>query len=109
MNESDIEYAGFWVRAGASIIDTLLVMVITYPLLISIYGWKYFDSEKAIVGPANFLITWVFPIVAVVWFWSKKQATPGKAALSLVFWMLTQERASQLVKASGAILDILCQ
>lgn len=83
MDESDVEYAGFWVRVGAAIIDTLLLMVITYPLLIAIYGWAYFGSEKVIMGPADFLISWVFPAVVVVWFWSQRQSTPGKAALSL--------------------------
>ena len=83
MNESDFEYAGFWVRGGATIIDTLLIVVITFPLLISIYGWKYFDSEKLISGPADFLISWVLPAIGAVWFWTRKQATPGKMALSL--------------------------
>lgn len=83
MNESNYEYAGFWVRTGAAIIDSLLIMVITFPLLISIYGWKYFGSEKVISGPADFLISWVLPAVAVIWFWTQKQATPGKMALSL--------------------------
>lgn len=83
MDESEVEYAGFWVRVGAAIIDTLLIMVITIPILAFIYGWKYFDSEKLIAGPADLLISWVFPAVAVVWFWTQRQATPGKAALSL--------------------------
>lgn len=83
MHESDVEYAGFWVRVGATMIDTLLIMIITYPLLISIYGWRYFGSEKLIEGTADFLISWVLPAVAVVWFWTQRQATPGKAALSL--------------------------
>lgn len=85
MNESNMEYeyAGFWIRAGATMIDTLLIMVITVPLLIATYGWKYFGSDKVIAGPADFLISWVLPAVAVVWFWTERQATPGKAALSL--------------------------
>ncbi|UCV13672.1 RDD family protein [Quatrionicoccus australiensis] len=56
MNESDFEYAGFWVRVGAALIDAVLVMAITFPLLVSIYGWKYFDSESVISGPADFII-----------------------------------------------------
>lgn len=83
MNESDFEYAGFWVRVGAAVIDTLLIMVATFPLLISIYGWKYFDSGSLLSGPADFLISWVLPAVAAVLFWTQKQATPGKMALSL--------------------------
>lgn len=83
MNESDFEYAGFWVRVGATIIDSLVIMAITFPLLISIYGWAYFDSESLVSGPADFLISWVFPAFVAVWFWTRKQATPGKMALSL--------------------------
>ena len=83
MNESNLEYAGFWVRVAATLIDSLLIVIVTFPLLISIYGWKYFDSQKMLAGPADFLISWVFPAVAVIWFWTQRQATPGKAALSL--------------------------
>jgi hypothetical protein len=43
MQEQELEYAGFWVRVGATIIDTLLIRAITVPLLVSIYGWGYFD------------------------------------------------------------------
>jgi uncharacterized RDD family membrane protein YckC len=36
-----------------------------------------------IAGPADLLISWVAPFVAVIWFWRAKQGTPGKMALSL--------------------------
>lgn len=83
MDETEYEYAGFWVRLGATLIDTIILMAITYPLLVSIYGWQYFNSEKFISGPADFIISWLLPIVGVIWFWTKKEATPGKMALSL--------------------------
>jgi len=85
MQEQDVEYAGFWVRVGASIIDTLLLMLLSSPLLVAIYGWDYFDGEKTgfIAGPADVLITWVAPTIAVIVFWMYKQATPGKIALSV--------------------------
>ncbi len=83
MNESDVEYAGFWVRVGATMIDAVLIMVITFPLLVSIYGWKYFGSGKILAGPAEFLIVWILSVIAAVWFWTQRQAIPGKAALSL--------------------------
>ena len=84
MEITELEYAGFWVRAGASVIDTILVMIISFPLLIAIYGWAYFDSDKTglIAGPADFLISWVLPAIAVILFWIYKQATPGKMAVS---------------------------
>lgn len=85
MKEEDVEYAGFWVRVAASIIDTILLMFIMYPLLIIVYGWKYFDSGRHgfIAGPADFLISWVLPAVAVILFWIHRDATPGKMAFSL--------------------------
>jgi hypothetical protein len=33
-------------------------------------------------GPADFVISWVLPAIAVVIFWIKKQATPGKMIIS---------------------------
>ena len=81
------EYAGFWVRVGAAIIDTVLLILITYPLLIYFYGEQYFnvsdpDAPVAFVeGPADFLISWIFPIVAIILFWIYKSATPGKMAV----------------------------
>lgn len=52
------------------------------PLLISIYGWEYLDSEEIVLGPADFLISWVLPAFATVLFWLYKSATPGKMAIA---------------------------
>ncbi|MDP9942140.1 RDD family protein [Ectopseudomonas alcaliphila] len=84
MQNQEFEYAGFWSRTGAMLIDTFLIMLITVPLTISIYGWSYFTDENTpiIAGPADFLISWVMPAVAVIAFWITKQATPGKMAIS---------------------------
>ena len=84
MQPSEMEYAGFWIRVGAALIDSVLVIAITLPLLLWIYGPGYFGQETAfIAGPADFVITWVAPAVAVIVFWLYRQATPGKMALSL--------------------------
>lgn len=81
----EFEYAGFWLRLGASLIDAILILGITYPILFGIYGSEYFDVEKSsfIAGPMDFLLTWVAPAVATLWFWRAKQATPGKLLLSI--------------------------
>jgi len=75
-----VKYVGFWLRTAASILDTILVVVCTFPLLIAIYGFAYFDQSNggAIRGPAEVLISWIAPAVAVIAFWVLKQATPGK-------------------------------
>ena len=38
------EYAGFWIRVAAYVINSLLLMVMTIPILISIYGVAYLVS-----------------------------------------------------------------
>jgi uncharacterized RDD family membrane protein YckC len=83
--QAPIEYAGFWIRVAASIIDTVLVMLATVPLLVGIYGFDYFDIEKAgqVSGPAEIVISWVLPAIAIVLFWIYRQATPGKSILGL--------------------------
>lgn len=78
-----LEYAGFWIRLGATLIDTILLLVITTPLLVWIYGWSYLSDDRLIHGPAEILISWVAPAVATVLFWLYWQASPGKMLLSL--------------------------
>ena len=79
--ESQQEYVGFWARFGASIIDTIILLAITFPLLHSIYGSQYWEAEQFILGLPDFLINWIFPLIATVLFWIYKSATPGKMAL----------------------------
>lgn len=81
MQTEDLEYVGFWPRVGAALIDTLLLLCITVPLVTSIYGRQYWSSTDWIHGPADFLINWLLPAVAVVLFWVYRQATPGKIAV----------------------------
>ena len=78
-----MEYVGFWPRVGATLIDALIIMVITGPMLVAIYGWSYYldPATSLIAGPADFLISWVLPAIAVILFWLYKQATPGKMAV----------------------------
>ncbi|MDR0225160.1 MAG: RDD family protein [Burkholderiaceae bacterium] len=82
MQDDDLEYVGFWARTGATLIDTLILLVLMLPALLSIYGWEYLESDKWIHGSADFLISWVLPAMAVVAFWLWKQATPGKMAIA---------------------------
>ncbi|SFU74667.1 Uncharacterized membrane protein YckC, RDD family [Polaromonas sp. YR568] len=81
MDSSRFEYAGFWIRVWASIIDSLILGVLLYPALTAVYGREYWDSTDFIQGPADLLLSWVLPAVAVMWFWKARQATPGKMAI----------------------------
>ena len=83
-SDAEVRYAGFWIRVVAVLIDAILLSVITMPLLWAIYGIGHFEGEREgmIAGPADFLISWVAPAVASVFFWRRKQATPGKMVVS---------------------------
>lgn len=77
----DLEYVGFWPRVWASIIDTVLMLIISMPLLMSIYGKNYFSMTGVLQGPADFIISYILPAVIVIIFWSSQNATPGKMAI----------------------------
>jgi len=79
-----VEYAGFWIRVGASMIDSILIMLLTSPIAYFIYGAGYFtDNDKLVAGGWDFLITWVLPAVAIIVFWIYRSATPGKIMLGI--------------------------
>ena len=86
-NDTIYAYAGFWVRFLAQIIDGILFLLITLPVLYLIYGEAYFTTEPAtgspFYGTADVLISVGFPLVACLWFWMKTGATPGKMLLGL--------------------------
>jgi uncharacterized RDD family membrane protein YckC len=77
-----VEYVGFWSRVGAALIDTLLLLAVCAPLLTFVYGRSYWTSDAILQGPADFLINWLLPAIAIVLFWMYRQATPGKIAIA---------------------------
>ena len=78
---SVMEYVGFWARVGASLIDTVLLLIVTLPLTYLAYG-RPSSASGFIRGPADVLINWLLPAVLIIWLWSKLQATPGKMVIS---------------------------
>lgn len=80
---TEYEYAGFWIRVGASLIDTVLIVLLTLPIMYALYGEAYFEDERLVTGPLDFFFTWVLPAIVSIVFWISRQATPGKMALGL--------------------------
>ena len=94
---SELEYVGFWARVWASIIDTVLMLVILIPLGVKLFGSS--SSMNGMMGGVmsgavgtmmdsftltgwnNTLFSYVLPGVIVVLFWSFKDATPGKMVI----------------------------
>jgi uncharacterized RDD family membrane protein YckC len=86
-------YVGFWKRVLATLIDTIVVLVVIVPLLYAFYGSSYFKfdlesllaaagasapSRPMFAGPADVFINLVLPMVALILFWRFRGATPGK-------------------------------
>ncbi len=97
----NVEYAGFWIRFAALILDSIFILAITWPLLIYIYGWEYFDSPTFVMGIADILISWILPFVVVIMFWKIKQSTPGKMLFSL---RVVDERTGATLSTSQCVL-----
>ena len=81
MNEQ--EYAGFWIRTGAAIMDTILMLIIITPIVTAIYGTDYWLNESFVNGFWDVILNYIFPAIAVIVFWVYKSATPGKMATRL--------------------------
>jgi uncharacterized RDD family membrane protein YckC len=88
----ELEYVGFWSRILASLIDSILLAFVTIPLLLVVYGRDYFAVDVSRSGGLEFVIAWVLPALATIWFWSSRHATPGKMAISAV---IIDERTGQ--------------
>ncbi len=78
------EYVGFWARVGATLIDTVWVMLLVAPLLAMVFGWRYFTLEHALSGTTDLrerLIADGIPAIVIIAFWRGKLATPGKMVI----------------------------
>jgi uncharacterized RDD family membrane protein YckC len=82
MNEQ--EYAGFWIRVWASIIDTILMLIIIMPILFAIYGTDLWVRESFVAGFWDFIFQYILPAIAVIILWIYKPATPGKMLTGLI-------------------------
>jgi uncharacterized RDD family membrane protein YckC len=77
-----VVYVGFWRRLLATIIDWLIVAVVTVPLLAAIYGRQYgVLASEGYAGFWDFMIQALLPVLGVILFWRYYGATPGKMAI----------------------------
>lgn len=76
-----LKYVGFWRRLVASVIDSLLIVVVLVPFLLFYYGMEYFSGEAAGTATSELAIHVVIGIASIL-FWRYWGATPGKMAIS---------------------------
>jgi uncharacterized RDD family membrane protein YckC len=78
---SSPDYAGFWQRAAALLIDALIVIVILAPVMIVVFGMREISLDPA--AHSWDLLGFLALAAAVIGFWRYCGATPGKLALAV--------------------------
>jgi uncharacterized RDD family membrane protein YckC len=83
VDSPELEYVGFWLRFWAFIIDSVLGMIILWPILRAYGGEDYWPELYAYTGTGlrGVFLQLVLPAIAVIIFWVTRQATPGKMAI----------------------------
>ncbi|MEE4659005.1 MAG: RDD family protein [Halieaceae bacterium] len=74
-------YMGFWARVLASVIDSVLIVVVLLPIVFLLYGEQLLETGGQLDTGANLLFNQVLPTCAIIAFWLLKSATPGKLML----------------------------
>jgi uncharacterized RDD family membrane protein YckC len=77
------EYAGFWLRVAASLIDLVVLLIVIYIPLSFIYGDSYWSNAEFVAGFWDVILGRIIPFAATIWFWLRYLGTPGKMALRL--------------------------
>lgn len=74
------QYAGFWIRFLATLIDAVIIGVLIAIPLTYIYGSQYWFAEDPVLvrGTWDLILNYVVPIVLTIFFWLQFRATPGK-------------------------------
>lgn len=77
----EMEFVEFWPRLGATLIDTILLLIITVPMMMLAYGRNYLLIDSFFLGPAEFMISYVLPNLIQLALWINLSTTPGKMVI----------------------------
>lgn len=111
-----IRYAGFWIRFAASIIDSILVMIVILPIFEFFFGntssissslsdssgfSSYnFESISTLSGSGQ-LLYFLTVLAVVILFWIYRSATPGKMLLGLK--IINAKTGGAITKRQGIV------
>lgn len=80
---AELRYAGFWIRVAASIIDTIVILLVVTPLIFLVYGGDVLAQGNMSNGFWDTMISYVLPAIATIALWVTFGGTPGKRLLGL--------------------------
>jgi uncharacterized RDD family membrane protein YckC len=97
------DYAGFWQRALAFLIDWLIVAVIAMPVIVVAFGAEYFSLDP-VRRAGDLLIALVVGMI-IVGFWRYCGATPGKLAVGV---KIVDARTGHPPSTGRLVVRLLC-
>ena len=70
-NQQPLQYVGFWLRLAATLIDSILLILITLPLMYVLMGASAFgpEADPSSGGIIAIFVNYLLPIIAVMTFW----------------------------------------
>jgi uncharacterized RDD family membrane protein YckC len=85
------QYAGFWIRVFANVLDVLLLAAINQALLFATGGWRAFGGGAGTnigaismtLGSAQLVVSGIVPPIVIIGCWIALGASPGKLILGL--------------------------
>tara|TARA_R110002073_G_scaffold333107_1_gene520172 strand:+ start:470 stop:904 length:435 start_codon:yes stop_codon:yes gene_type:complete len=83
MHPSTPNYAGFWIRFLAFVINSLLISALVIPVLLFFFEPEQLNRKELAGSPVYFLLNYVLPAVAFIAFWIFKSSEPGKMVFHL--------------------------
>lgn len=96
----EYEYAGFWIRVAAAIIDSILFFVVLFPIFFML-GFMGVIEDNGATFNAIDVLTQIITLVIYVICWVKFAGTPGKKILKL---KILDEQTGENITWSQAIV-----
>ena len=82
-SQAPVQYAGFWIRLLATLLDTVILLLVSFALLAWLYGTGFLFDQQVSSKPGSIIINYVLPIMATILFWRYRSATPGKMMMGI--------------------------
>jgi len=94
--EVGVEYAGFWIRLGAYILDGIILNIISFILgFILGFGLAFSSASLDAISAMSYVFGIILGLVYYVGFWTWWGQTPGKMAVRI-----------KIVRTNGAPIGV---
>jgi uncharacterized RDD family membrane protein YckC len=83
-DSTELEYVGFWLRLGAGLVDSFMLMMVLVPLTIGVFGWSRLATAIHVSGTEDLVATWILPGILILTIWTARHRSRGMAVISAV-------------------------